>query len=249
MTQADEPDPIATSPPSSDGPRAAFIILSYARPQNMQRILDAVLAARSCDHILLSNNNPDIDIFDHIARDQPDRVKVAQQKERWEPVSRFIFARNMPDDYFVCIDDDLFLTPAQIDALVSHLHADPAVPHGVWGEHVRLVEGVFQITPGVHNFDGEVDTINRAYAFTHPHVRRYFELLGLVGVKRPRSLGRGDDIVLSFSGERKPFCHDLGPLEDCPTADDKELALWRNENFYDARIRLYARLREVTGRD
>lgn len=243
-------DPESASSPPADGagPQASFIILSYARPQNILRILETILASRSCEWILLSNNNPDVDIHEYITRDQPSRVKVIQQSEHWEPIIRFMMARGMPSNYFVCIDDDLFLTPAQIDALVGHLHADPSTPHGVWGERITPVGGTFRIYRGVHNIDGEVDVLNRAYAFTRRHVQRYFELLALIGVKQPRDLGRGDDQVLSFSGERKPMCHDLGPIENCPTADQEGIALWRQKGFYEERMKLYVQLLQATGR-
>jgi hypothetical protein len=249
MPSSSKPESASSPPEERVGPRATFIILSYARPRNIQRILDDILASRSCEHIVLSNNNPDIDIHDHIVRDQPGRVTVVQQKEHWEPVIRFMLARDMPGDYFVCIDDDLFLTPAQIDALVDHLHADPSVPHGVWGERIKKTDDTFRIDRGLHNIDGEVDVLNRAYAFTRRHVQRYFELLALIGVRQPRKLGRGDDQVLSFSGAHKPMCHDLGPIENCPTADQDGIALWRQKGFYEERMKLYVKLLQATGRE
>jgi hypothetical protein len=59
-----------------------FIILRYARPQNIQPILETILQARSCARIVLSNNNPAIDINDHIAL-SADRLTVLQQQEPW----------------------------------------------------------------------------------------------------------------------------------------------------------------------
>ena len=70
---------------------ATFIILSYARLQNYQAILEAILQARSCARIVLSNNNPAIDINDHIAL-SADRMTVLQQQERRPAVKRFCLA-------------------------------------------------------------------------------------------------------------------------------------------------------------
>jgi hypothetical protein len=64
---------------------ATFIIPSCARPQNIQPILETILQARSCARIVLSNNNPAIDINDHIAL-SADRLTVLQQQERWPAV-------------------------------------------------------------------------------------------------------------------------------------------------------------------
>ena len=186
-----------------------FIILSYARPQNIQPTLETILQARSCARIVLSNNNPAIDINDHIAL-SADRLTVLQQQERWPAIKWFCLAREEPAENFICIDDDLFLTAVQIDGLASRLLETPAVPHGSWGANVTfrrdpqgresvLLEG------GIHNHSGPVRIINRAYAFTAGHVRRFFELLAALGIDDPRDLGPADDILLSHSGNGLPL--------------------------------------------
>ena len=94
------------------------------------------MAARSCDQIVLSNNNPHIDILDYV-HPAPGVLTILQQKERWEPVKRFCIAREMQSQFYACIDDDLFLTSDQIDSMVEGVAADPGVPHGVWGERIQ----------------------------------------------------------------------------------------------------------------
>lgn len=221
---------------------ATFIILSYARPQNIQRMLEAIIKARTCGRIILSNNNPEIDILQFIDP-SPDVLEVVQQSERWEPIKRWCIARECEGEFFVCIDDDLFLTTKQIDMLVGQLVADPSVPHGVWGSRMIDVKGRgIRLKRGVFNYSGEVDVISRAYACTRAQVQQMFELMARLGVQDPRALGRGDDILLSFSGEGRPRCHDLGPLENCLTSNQKGIALWREEGFYQARLKLFQRL-------
>ncbi len=225
-------------------PSATFIILSYARPQNIQRMLDAIVNARSCGRIILSNNNPEINILNYIDP-SPEVLEVVQQTERWEPVKRWCIARECGGEYFVCIDDDLFLTSKQIDMLVDQIVAEPRVPHGVWGEKITVEGGGFKLERGLFNYSGEVDVLNRAYAFTRSHVRRIFDLMAYLGVEDPRTLGRGDDILLSFSGTGRPQCHDLGPLENCPTSNQKGIALWREEGFYQERLKKFQRLHRL----
>ena len=220
---------------------ATFIILSYARPQNIQRILDTILKAGSCGRIVLSNNNPDINILEYIDP-SPEVLEVIQQEERWGPVKRFCIARECESEFFVCIDDDLFLTSRQIDLLVDQVLAEPSVPHGVWGEKITIERNVFKLERGLFNYSGEVDVINRAYAFTRNHVQRFFELMEYLRVEDPRNLGPGDDVLLSFSGTGRPKCHDLGPLENCPTSDQEGIALWREKGFYEQRLKIFHQL-------
>jgi hypothetical protein len=227
-------------PGNPDG-AVTFILLSYARPQNIQRIIDAIMKAESCDRIILSNNNPHIDILKYIDP-APEVLEVIQQREKWEPVKRFVIARECESEFFVCIDDDLFLTSRQIDLLVEQLRADPSVAHGICGERVQLVGKRYKLNLGITNFSGEVDVINRAYAFTRHHVQQFFELMEYLGVQDPRQLGRGDDILLSFSGAGRPRCHDLGPLESCPTSDQEGIALWREKGFFEQRVKKFGKL-------
>jgi hypothetical protein len=231
------------------GTTATFILLSYARPQNMQRILNAVLGARSCAKIVLSNNNPEIDILDYVDP-SPARLTIVQQAVRWPAVKRFCIARDSGDAYFVCIDDDLFLTVQQIDALVERLAENPSVPHGVWGANVEFGtdtqgRGTVLLQGGLRNMSEPVRILNRVYAFTGGHVRRFFELLASLGIEDPRALGPADDILLSHSGAGLPLCHDLGALEECPTSDQEGIALWKEPGFLEARIAKIVQLRRL----
>jgi hypothetical protein len=234
---------------TENGKSADFIILSYARPQNMQRLLDAILNSRSCGKVVLSNNNPAIDILDYVDP-SPESLEIIQQKEKWEPVKRFCIAREIQSEYFVCIDDDLFLTTAQIDQLVDRMIAEPDVPHGVWGAQFGFEpDGPNTVRPrlesGVHNYSGEVRLINRAYAFTRKHVERFFELMEFLGIEDPRDLGPADDILLSYSGTGRPKCHDLGPLENCPTSDQEGIAVWKEQGFFEKRVEKLVQLTQL----
>lgn len=226
-----------------------FILLSYARPWNMQRIVDTVLSARSCGSVILSNNNPKIDILKYVDL-PPKQVTILQQAEHWPAVNRFCIARESGAENFVCIDDDLFLTALQIDALVARLAENPAVPHGVWGANVCTDTNAdgresLRLQGGVHNVTVPVRILNRAYAFTGKHNRRFFELLTALGITDPRELGPADDILLSHSGAGLPICHDLGPLSTCPTSTMRGIALWREPGFFEARIERLEQLRDL----
>lgn len=230
--------------PAVEERSATFIVLSFARPQNIQRILDEVRQADCCGRVILSNNNPEIDILDHIAPPS-DGLEVRQQKTRWDPIKRFLIARETGDGHFICIDDDVFLTAGQIDRLFSHLVLDPSRPHGIWGELYEPVDGEIRIRQGVRNMSCRVSVLNRVYAFTRDHVVRMFELMESLGIADPRDLKRVDDVLLSAAGAGRPQIHDLGPIDECPTSDQAGIALWREDNFHAPRLGLYASLQSI----
>lgn len=233
--------------PDNHDKTATFILLSYARPQNMQRIIDAMKKAKSCGRIILSNNQPNIDIFDYI--DEPcDLLEVIQQDQEWGPVKRHCIARECPGEYFLCIDDDVFLTPEQIDLLVNELINDPSKLHGIFGEIIRIKPGRIERRGGIFNVSCKVTVISRVYAFTRIHVRRFFEILHALGINDPRDVGPGDDLVLSFTGMGRPRVHDLGPLQFCPTSSLKGVAMWKENDFFARRYRLFLRLRSLAAR-
>lgn len=225
---------------SRDG-AVTFILLSYLRPQNIQRILDAMKASKYCRRIILSNNRPAINILDYI-EPPGDGLEVIQQKEETLPVNRYSIARARPGEFFVCIDDDIFLTPPQIDTVITALMQDPARPHGVWGEVITMENKTMVVTRGVHNVSREVTILNRVYAVTRTHVQRFFRFLDDLGVTDPQDLGPVDDIVLSFCGTALPFCHDVGALENCPTSNQEGIALWKGERFEDQRKEILRRI-------
>lgn len=217
-------------PPDTQFELATFILLSYARPRNMQRIIDSISQARSCGRIILSNNQPALNIYDHIDAGC-DLLEVVQQDQEWTPIKRYCIARECDGELFVCIDDDVFMTPDQIDRLVGELRNDRSRPHGISGQLMEIRGGRVRTKGGIINMTREVSVLNMAYAFTRDHVRRYFELLDRLGIADPRDLGVFDDIILSFTGAHPPKCHDLGPLELCPTWDLEGVAVWKRKDM------------------
>jgi hypothetical protein len=218
-----------------------FILLSFARPQNIQRILDAILASKYCGRIILSNNQPAINILDHI-EPPGERLEVIQQKQETLPINRYLMARECPGEFFVCIDDDIFLTTGQIDSVIAALIEDPARPHGVWGQDIIVENGKIRIKLGVHGVSREVTILNQVYAFTRVHVQNFFRILAAIECADPYQLGPVEDIVLSYSGAARPFCHDVGALNTCPTSNQEGIALWKSGGFADQRLDILGRI-------
>ncbi len=227
--------------------KAVCILLSYARPQNIQRMVDTVLQSSACGRLILSNNNPDIDIHEFI-KSGDDRVEITQSPERRYAVERFVIARECPEQYFLCIDDDLFVSPDQIEQLIEALIREPERPHGMYGEIVHDRDGQLTVETSIHRYDGELDVLNRIYAFTRDHVRRFFEIADLLGTENIDELGPIDDIVLSHSGNSLPRCHDFGDFWECPTSNQKGVALWQEADFLDLRLVCYRKLQKLMNR-
>jgi hypothetical protein len=56
---------------------------------------------------------------------------------------------------------------------------------------------------------------------------------------------RNDDVLLSFAGDQRPYCHDIGPILECLSSAKRSIATWRQSGFLEERIELYRRLREI----
>lgn len=222
------------------------ILLSYKRQENIDRIVRDLLESKLIDKIIVSNNNPEINIHEWVHIDSP-KLELINQSSRQHCIKRFEIAAELPYEYFYCPDDDLFLTPAQTDQLLMQLMKYPHIPHGMYGQTRNFYLQDIFLGSDVFNINCEVDVLNRCYAFTKKHVDKMFELIKALGYSAASEAKFMDDILLSFSGEGLPLCHDLGPFEECPTSGEAGIATWTENGFHDVRIDGYVQLLEIVG--
>lgn len=207
------------------------VLLSYRRGRNLPLQLHLCLQTPGVERVIVSHNDP--------SRAPPPipvdpRVRLIVQPRDAGPIERYRVLREERGPWFLALDDDLFLSPPQMQALARALAAEPSVPHGIHGQ--LFVSGSFR--DNVTRDDGEVDLLNRVYAFSRAHLQRYFDLLRELGVEREDELRRiDDDIVLAFAGKGRPRIHDLGPIVDCPS-ERRPGALWRRRDALQRRTRL-----------
>lgn len=216
------------------------ILLNYRRPQNIDPIVCALLRTPSVQSVIVSNNNPRCNLQRWV-RVRDDRVVFLLQPCERNTAERFRIALQTAAQEFLAVDDDIFLTPRQYEALCSALRWNPTVPHGICGQ-VWREDGTFQ--HGICGVEREVDVLNRAYAFTREHgenFRRLLEHLGMWDDAAAWQSSAWDDLVISVAGMGKPLCHDVGPFRDCPTQAGPD-AVWRREEFFAFRERFYPRL-------
>lgn len=218
-----------------------IVLLCYRRAFNTALQAHLALSVPGVTRVLVSHNDPSRPL-PRLPADP--RLSVVRQPRESGPITRYQVLCDEPGPWFLAIDDDLFLSPRQALALVRELVARPEVPHGLHGQHYR--RGAFE--DNVTRASGEVDVLNRAYAFSAEHLRRYFELLERLGITREEELRRlDDDIVLSFAGSGRPLVHELGPVLDCPS-EARRGALWRRRDALRRRTELFEKLAGVAAR-
>jgi hypothetical protein len=208
------------------------IVLSYKRPKNISRICRSLFESSILSQLILINNNPEINIHDYIDFKNP-KLQVISEKSHKSSSYRFIIAKSLISKYdgFVFIDDDIFLSTNQIIQLEKELDKAPNSVHGFFGMNFNLSRGNITFEEGAINTNKNVDIINRVYFFNTVSLKNYYNLLSKIDVNI-QDVGFCDDIILSMASEGKPFCHNIGEYEDCPSSNIKGIALWLEDNFY-----------------
>jgi len=211
------------------------VILSYKRPGNIQRICETILEIKAVDKLILSNNNPEIDLTDYVSINDS-RFFFIEQKEHCACIKRFEIAYSSPSKFYFCIDDDLFFNRNQIQYLMDVLVTDPSRPHGFWGQNYTVRGDKIRFHQPVVNKSTTIDILNRAYFFSWAHL---VKLLNLVQLSQTylTDVGTVDDIFLSFSGKKKPQLHNIDCFENCPTSNEKGIATWLRDDFEIKRIK------------
>lgn len=219
-------------------PTVAVIILNWRRPQNIGRIVRAAADAlpEACIFVLDQAEAPNSLEGRH---DVPWHLMWRRTRQNGGSAARIELAAALPFDHYLCIDDDLFLTVAQIKALMFMLAKEPGRAHGVWGQVVMSnAEGKYQLFDGIVGRNTEVSFLNQVYAFAKVQAQEAMVLASLAGFKSWDDVRFCDDILLSCSGEACPRLHDFGQLEHCPTSNEPGIAEWKREGFHDRRLEL-----------
>ncbi|MGH9941657.1 MAG: hypothetical protein ACRD9R_04765 [Pyrinomonadaceae bacterium] len=213
--------------PAHDAPQAICIIQSY-RPERMRNVAPLVRCLLKCDFIekiIVSNNNPRLHIHDWV-RLRDGRVTLVNQPVRRGCGYRWIIAGAEGADYFIAIDDDCLLYPAQFAALFRRLVERPEVPHGLAG---------LRRSRYVQRYEGEVDVLYNVFAVTRAHVAAYLtyveEIVANEYAPHEAIEFWGDDVIMSQTGAARARVHDVGRLSWCRTAFAPGVALHKEAQF------------------
>ena len=221
------------------------IILAYNRYQNISLQVRSILRHPRISRVIVSINNVSRR-FPRSWRVVDPRVRYIDQPVMRTTLSRYHIALREAGDKFLFLDDDVFITPAQIDALLCKLDEDPEVPHGVVGQIYD--PWMDRMHSFVRGHEGPADVVNCVYALTKTHLTSFFQLLQRLEIGPAMRTGFppiADDMILSHTGSGKPILHSLGPLLCCPTSSMQGIAAYTAGNFFRYRMRLFKELRSL----
>jgi hypothetical protein len=222
----------------------AAIVLSYKRPQNIGRQVQTLSEALPGSPIFVIDHGKGEDRLSGRGDIPWDRCWLRTQDNAGTGV-RFQLSADWPFEYYLCVDDDTFLSIRQIRALMLKLALEPDRAHGVTGQLLsRNGSGGIQLTDCV-NHNSPISVLNRVYAYSRERARHASKLAEVVGYRSWGDVFRTDDILLSCAGPRPSFVHDLGPFEECATTSTDGIALHRGEAFHEERISLMKTLIEL----
>lgn len=220
----------------------AAVVPLYNRPQNIDAICREILRVKGLTRLVISKNNPTLDISRYLTISDP-RLAVIHQTEKKGAGIRTLISTQLPEFFQFSVDDDLFLTTPQIELLLQHLRSDPSRPHGFFGQTFSYHDGVLDVVCGLRKAEQTVDVLNRAYFYTKSHAESALSSMN-------RYLGGDhdgpfDDIFLSRGGTARPLIHVIGEWRDCPSSNEKGVALWLEDGFMERRAQVILKI--ITG--
>lgn len=232
---------------NTGGKTCAVILLSHNRPQNLEILVRGALHNAFVTKVVVSNSNRKVCIGDWVSvKDK--RLRLIDETESTQPGHRFVLADREPGDYFLSVDDDIFLTPRQWGRLFECLLQNESVPHGITGQQYRPGAISSNGSPFHHvaEAEAEVDVLIGAYAFTRSHLGRLFTLAEKLGMGPVSNLHNGEDILLSFAGAGLPCIHNFGRIFCCASSGLPGVAIWQSQqNFWAERVELFEKLRNA----
>ena len=227
--------------------KLTVIVLNHKRPQNVGQIAQYVLRSGFVGRMIISNNSQAYAIEDHVKVRDPRLLLINQPEPSGVGISLEL-ARQHRSRYYLRVDDDIFLHPAQLQWVYWNLRAASSRPHGIFGASFSAAKNPAQEWPFVHtrSVTSPVEILNGLFAFTGEHLDEYFRLCGVLGITDQRSLMNGEDIVLSFSGTHKPMVHHVGPIWECASEASPGVALHQSRpRFYEERWKMYTELAKL----
>jgi hypothetical protein len=236
---------VGTAVPEED--RLTVIVLNHKRPENVGQIARYVLRCGFVGRLIVSNNSPAYPMARHVTVQDPRLVLIDQPEPSGVGISLEL-AREHRSRWYLRIDDDIFLHPAQLQWIYWNLRTFADSPHGIFGAAFVPGKNPAAEWPFVHrrHHSGPIEILNGLFAFSDRHLDEYFRLCGALGITNQRTLMNGEDIVLSFSGQARPMVHHVGPVWECASEALPGVALHQSRpRFYEERWALYSRLLQL----
>lgn len=230
-----------------DDEKLTVIVLNHKRPQNVGQIARYVLRSGFVGRMIVSNNSQAYRMAEYVNVRDPRLLLIDQPEPSGVGISLEI-AQEHRSRYYLRVDDDIFLHPAQLQWLYWSLRTQADRPHGIFGAAFVPGKDPTQEWPFEHrrNVTAPIEILNGLFAFTREHLDEYFRLCGLLGITNQRTLMNGEDIVLSFSGSRRPLVHHIGPVWECASEAKPGVALHQSRpRFFEERWKIYSALQRL----
>lgn len=225
------------------------ILLSYKRPGNIKGIVDVLLGLSRVSKVVISNNNPEINLVEWLSESilGSDKVDLLQQVSAKDCAYRFELAKEYSADYdnFICPDDDIFLSVRQYELLMDAYLKDRSRVYGVRGQLLMHAESGPFLHSGLSEVNSFLDVLNCLYVFSNQHVNRYFQLVKQLGWADD-GLRFVDDVLISLASSLPPRCLNVGELSFCDTQDHEDIATWQSSGFASRRIEAFFQIKSLT---
>ena len=231
----------------AESDKLTVIVLNHKRPENVGQIAQYILRAGFVGKLIISNNSQAYPIEDYIKAYDPRLMLINQKTPSGVGIS-FELARDYPSRYYLRVDDDIFLNPSQLQWIYWNLRQFDDRPHGIFGAARVAESGTTPGWPFVHrrNTSEPVDILNGLFAFTRAHLEEYFRLCALLGISDQKTFMNGEDIVLSYAGDKKPFIHNIGQIWECASEASPGVALHQSRpRFYEERWKIFTDLQSI----
>ncbi|KPK41394.1 MAG: hypothetical protein AMJ65_09560 [Phycisphaerae bacterium SG8_4] len=199
------------------------VLLSWRRPTNIEPIVRTLRKHPLIKEVLVWNNNPEINL-------KGDGAIVINSSHNFFPFVRYCLVPLTKHPLIWFQDDDLLISPEQLDKIVSAYSTAPNRIYGCRGRNI--VRGRY--APAI--VYGECDIIlGQSMLF---HKKLFYEVAPEFNALAPNE--RGDDIAFSLLCQRKHFAVDVEPIVDLGEHD--EHALWRQSGHFSMRQQIVDRL-------
>jgi hypothetical protein len=219
----------------------AVILLNYKRPQNIGRIVRAAREGLPDAPVFILDQAAGQSLYprDDVAWNEVWYMRAARNTGAG---ARVPLAAALPFDLWIAIDDDIFLTAAQIAALAERLRAEPDRAQRIAGQRIEFADGQLGLRNPFMRVDAEVSVLNQVYGFSRVQAQAALSLARRLGWSSWHEIGPVDDILVSCAAPKPPLCHDLGDVQRCPTWNQPGVAVWLSEDFTKRRLDVAARL-------
>jgi len=229
--------------------KLVVILLSHNRPWNLEPIVRVLLSLDFVEKIVVHNSHPTLRVRDfvHISNS---RLELVDQSRPTKCGIRFELARNAGGQYYLLIDDDIFLSASQVAQLFESYLKVPNAPGAIGGaifaSETKDLDAIKVTGPSDWPFrrpgplDEWVDIINGVFIFNDRHLRRYFSLCESLGILDQSKFGNGEDIVLSHTSNLRPRLHRIGFVKRCLSSSLPGIAISSTrKDFYKERWAIF----------